>query len=110
SYFTGSDGSNFLRSASNSDKALPSFCLRRIRPSLRATLPESTSRGHDSCEGEILSQIPKSTPLPSFLTIHRKNILIRLAAEPFCGSETCFVVLERWSSSKNIFLKLEMDM
>jgi hypothetical protein len=38
----------------------------------------------------MLFQIPKSTPVVSWRTIHLKYMLIRLAAELFKGSETCF--------------------
>src|SRR5690606_27925476 len=92
SYFTGSLGSSVLRLRSSSCRALASFCLRDRSPSLRATLPECTSKGQESCEGCRLFQRPKSTPRRSFRTIQRKNILMRLAAEPLRGSLMCFWV------------------
>src|SRR5690606_6765553 len=99
---------NFLKAASNSNKALASFCLRFNNPSFRAMLPECTSNGQERAAGEIDFQIPKSTPALSFLTIHRKNILMRLAAEFFKGSLICFWVLCKWSISKKIDLNFEM--
>src|SRR3954470_19758655 len=91
SYFTGSVGSNLRRLLSSSASAFASFCFRDIRPSFRATFPECTSSGQDNAEDGIVFQIPRSTPLLSFLTIHRKYMLIRLAAELFKGSEMCFL-------------------
>src|SRR5690606_36712663 len=108
SYFTGSVGSNFLKLASNSCKALASFCFLVSKFNLRATFPECTSNGQDNSAGEIDFQMPKSTPLLSLRHIHLKYIFSLLEEEPFNGSEICLVVRLGWSISKKIFLKSEI--
>src|SRR6056300_1783300 len=84
--------------------ALASFCFLFNSPNFLATRPLCTSKGQDSSLGEIFCQIPKSTFSLGFLTIHLKNILSLLAAEPFKGSETCLVVLCSCGMLKKIVL------
>ena len=53
-------------------------------------------------------QMPKSTPLLSFLTIHLKYMFNLLAAEPFDGFAMCFLLLISVYSPRNVILNLKI--
>src|SRR4051794_25903165 len=93
SYFTGSSGSKVLKYCVNCKAVSQSTCFLCNKPKRFATLATCTSIGQISCEGFILSQIPKSTPLSSFRTIQRKNIFSLLQFDFFSGVAICFFVL-----------------
>src|SRR5665647_1768406 len=100
SYFTGSALSNFFSSSVNSTAACQSTCFLFNKLKCLATLATCTSTGHINCEGDIFFHIPKSTPLLSSRTIHRRYIFNLLQLECFAGEAMCFLVLSGTSSSE----------
>src|SRR5690606_18714831 len=92
SYLTGSSGSNFLSCVVNSTAVCQSVCFLVTRPSLRATRSTCTSHGHIRRDGETERHNPKSTPLSSLRTIHRRNMFSRLHVDLFNGVEMCLRV------------------
>src|SRR5690606_6726951 len=92
SYLTGSVASSALSLLVNSSAVSQSVCLRVISFSFLATRSTCKSHGHINCEELILFHIPKSTPLVSFLTIHRRYILMRLQVDFLTGVAMCFRV------------------
>lgn len=93
SYLTGSVASKTRRFFVSSIAVCQSVCFLLIKPRDRPIRSTCRSQGQTNWEGEILFQIPKSTPLSSFLTIHLRNILILLQADFFLGVATCLRVL-----------------
>src|SRR5690606_41414224 len=106
-YVTGSSGSNFRKFNVSSKAVRQPPPGRWMRHSLRATRSTCTSQGQINWCGLIFFQRPKSTPLWSFRTIHRRNIFNLLQAELRSGAGMCFMVRRGKSGRlKNLLLKL----
>ena len=105
SYFTGSCGSSRRRYAVTSSTARRSFLGWSSMPRRRLMLAACTSSGSISAEVGMQRHKPKSTPRSSLRTIQRRNIFMRLAAEPLSTLGRCFSTLVGWGRAKNSSLK-----